>query len=263
MKRRIRRTLVIFGVIASLILGVGSIRLAAELTAAAAPPPAPPVSMQALQAQLAAEQARSASLQQQLDDLMGATTQLTTALDSTESVVNADGATAAELRARLKDAQARLKLLTKLLKEASDRLAALGASGPTVPPGQTGGSGSGTGGGTNPAPTPNPTPKPTPTGSFALAISLDGGGGVVAGWTVCTSSGFNSYVLVRSLDSEIHYPAEDLDTVVATVTSNATTTATDPGAPSGHLWYRLYCLTRSGGETRIGATTSTVSIVVP
>jgi hypothetical protein len=61
-----RRGAVIAGVIASLLVGVLSIQVAADLTAAAAPPPAPPVSLDTLKRQLAAEQDRASGLQQQL-----------------------------------------------------------------------------------------------------------------------------------------------------------------------------------------------------
>ena len=91
MRRRIRRGLVIAAVAVSLVGGVLSIRVAADLAAAAAPPPAPPVSLQAIQAQLTAEQARALSLQQQLEDLQGVTGELTAALESTESQVTEDG----------------------------------------------------------------------------------------------------------------------------------------------------------------------------
>ena len=126
--RRIRRTLVVSGVIASLLAGVVSIRFAADMTAAAAPPPAPPVSLDSLKTALAAEQARGAALQAQLDDLMAVTDQLTAALASTEGEVKVDGLTAKELRARLKAADAKLKTVNRLLKEAQRRLVALGAA---------------------------------------------------------------------------------------------------------------------------------------
>jgi hypothetical protein len=258
MSRRLRRLLVIVGVTISLIAGLVSIRIAADLAIAAAPPPAPPVSMQALLAALQAEQARAAVLQDQLDQLLGATDDLSAAIDSTDVRLTADGESAKDLRARLKAAQARLALLTKLLKVASARLSALGAAGPTVPPGGGGG-----GGGSNPNPTPRPTPRPTPAvGGFTLALSLSGGS-VVADWTACSPSGFSGYALVRSTDSEIHYPPEDRDTLVTTVAPGGGTKATDSGAPAGRVWYRAYCLTRSDNETRVAGATNTVSVVVP
>jgi hypothetical protein len=248
MSRRLRRLLVIVGVTISLIAGLVSIRIAADLAIAAAPPPAPPVSMQALLAALQAEQARAAVLQDQLDQLLGATDDLSAAIDSTDVRLTADGESAKDLRARLKAAQARLALLTKLLKVAGARLSALGAAGPTVPPGGGGG-----GGGSNPNPTPRPTPRPTPAvGGFTLALSLSGGS-VVADWTACSPSGFSGYALVRSTDSEI----------VTTVAPGGGTKATDSGAPAGRVWYRAYCLTRSDNETKVAGATNTVSVVVP
>jgi hypothetical protein len=261
--RRIRRGAVVGGVFACLVFGVVSIQIAADLAAAAAPPPAPPISMETLKSQLAAEQARATSLQQQLEDLLAVTTQLTTALDSTAAQVSDDGLTADQLRARLKAAEAKLASVNQLLKKAQARLAALGqsivdASGRTPPPAADAGGG---GGGTTGA-TPRPAATAPPTSPFTLSLSL-AGGGVKATWTKCSVSGFYAYAVVRSTDSEIHYPPEDRDTLVAEVSAVATTTATDGAAPTGSLWYRVYCLTRSGGETRVNKTTSTVKITAP
>ncbi len=263
MNRRVRRGAVIVGVVASLAFGVVAIQVAAQLAAAAAPPPAPPISMATLKSQLADEQARAASLQQQLEDLLGVTSQLTAALDGTEDQVADDGLTAAQLRERLNAAEAKLKAVNQLLKKAQARLAALGqsindASGPTPPAGVGGGGG---GGGGNP-PAPTATPVPPPTTTFSLSLSL-AGGGVRATWTTCSSSGFYAYALVRSTDSEIHYPPEDRDTLVTQVASVETSSATDSAASSGRLWYRVYCLTRNGGETKVSKSTPTAMITVP
>jgi hypothetical protein len=213
--------------------------------------------MQELQSALRAEQARAGALQGELDQLLGATDQLSTAIDSTDARLVADGLSAKDLRARLKAAQARLALLTKLLKAASARLAALGAAGPTVPP-NTGG-----GGGSDPKATPRPTPRATaaPAG-FSLTVSLSGGS-VVADWTACSPNAFSGYALVRSTDAEIHYPPEDRDTTVATVGAGSGTKTTDAGPPSGRMTYRVYCLTRTDNETKVAAATNTASVVVP
>jgi hypothetical protein len=250
MKGRIRRAVVILGVVASLVLGVASIQLAADLAAAAAPPPAPPISMTTLKDQLAAEQDRATALQAQLEDLVGATGQLTAALDSTETAVSDDGLTAAQLRARLKAAQAKLTSVDRLLKKAQARLAA-----PPPPPAAGGGGGGGGGGGAAPA----DPPAPPPPAAFTLSVSV-AGGVVEATWTTCAQSGFTRYALVRSTDSEIHYPPEDRDTLVAEIPTKALTTAVDVAAPSGRLWYRVYCLTGGG---RIGSRTDTVRITAP
>jgi hypothetical protein len=260
---RIRRSVVIAGVVLSLVVGLVSIRVAARLADAAAPPPAPPVSIGTLTAELDAERARATSLQQQLDELLGATGQLTAALGATGDQVSLDGLTASQLRDRLKAAEAKLTKISKLLSQAQARLAALqaaanqGSSGGSS--GSTGGS-SGSSGGTTTSATPTPAPTPAPAG-VTLTVAV-GSGGVAATWSGCPTSGFNSYALVRSLDSEIHYPPEDRDTLVARITDGAQTSLLDAAAPSGKLWYRLYCLSGSG-ELRVAASSPTRTVTVP
>ena len=158
--RRVRRTLVVSGVLASLLLGVASIRVAADMTAAAAPPPAPPVSLDSLKTALAAEQTRGAALQAELDDLLTVTDQLTAALSSTEGEVKVDGLTAKELKARLKAAEAKLRTVNQLLKEAQRRLTALGVAPVKTPKPASGGGGSGSG-------TTKATPTPAPAAAAA------------------------------------------------------------------------------------------------
>jgi len=156
MNRRIRRALVMSGVVASLFAGAVAIQLAADMTAAAAPPPAPPVSLESLRNSLAAEQARGAALQGQLDDLLAVTDELKAALTSTEDEVTVDGLTAKQLRARLKAADAKLKTVNRLLKEAQRRLVAVGAAPVKTPkPASGGGAGSG-----SPKATPPPGTAP-------------------------------------------------------------------------------------------------------
>ena len=256
MNRRIRRAFVMSGVVASLLAGVVASQLAAQMTAAAAPPPAPPVSLDSLRSSLAAEQARGAALQGELDDLLAVTDGLKAALTSTEGEVTVDGLTAKQLRTRLKAADAKLKTVNRLLKEAQRRLVAVGAAPVRTPKPASGG---GAGGGSA-----NATPIPAPTAaSTTFALSLDlASGGVRATWTTCSAGGFDSYALVRSTDSEIHFPPEDGDTLVARIANRATTSKTD-AAPSGSSWYQLYCLTKSGGETKTAARTTTVKISVP
>ncbi len=263
MDRRVRRSVVVLGVAASLLLGLTSIRVAADLAAAAAPPPAPPISLQTLKAQLTAEQDRATGLEQQLADLLDVTGQLTEALDATQTQVVDDGLTAAELQDRLKAAKTKLAVVNGLLDKAKARLAALGAAtaGLSVGSGSSGKKGGGGGGGGGGSGAPTPTTKP-PATSFSLSLAL-GGGGVKATWSTCSVSNFYGYALVRSTDHEIHYPPEDKDTLVTQISSNGTTAYPDGAAPSGTLTYRLYCLTRRDGETRVGAATSSVQISVP
>ena len=110
------------------------------------------------------------------------------------------------------------------------------------------------------APTLDPTAAPTPRPSGTLSVSVDAGTPVLS-WSAATASSFAAYAVVRSLDSEIHFPAEDLDTVVAMVTSAGTTRLSDSAAVAGtRVWYRVWALSRSGGEyTQIWAS-NTVAV---
>ena len=114
-----------------------------------------------------------------------------------------------------------------------------------------------------PRPTPKPTPKPTPApaqGSGALAVDVRNGNPVLS-WTECTSGSFAAYAVVRSSDSEIHFPAEDRDTVVAMVTERGSTRLTDGNAPAGaKAWYRVWCVSRNDGEYKTIWRTPTVSV---
>lgn len=120
-----------------------------------------------------------------------------------------------------------------------------------------------------PAPTPQPTarpttaPTPTPaTASAGLSITLSDGQPVLS-WGACSSASFSAYGVVRSLDAEIHYPPEDNDTVVALIKSSSITQVTDTSAPSRKVYYRVWCLSNSGGEYKSISTTPTVSVTVP
>ena len=242
----IRRAFVVVGVSACLVAGLASIRVAAALTEAAAPPSAPPVSLESLRGELTAEQTRGQALQAQLDELMGVTTTLSDALAGTRYQVAAEGLTAAELATRLDAAQAKLAQLKGLLAQARARLAALNGSA-------AGSRGSGGSGGSGGAPPPS---------GLTLVVSL-GGGGVNVDWSSCSTDGFSGYAVVRSTDHEVHWPPEDRDTEVARITSPSTTSWTDTGAPSGTMTYQVYCLATRGGETKSVAKTPARSIAVP
>jgi hypothetical protein len=260
MNSRTRRTLVTVGVALSLVVGLASIQVAAALTAAAAPPPAPPISLDTLKTALAAEQARGADLQAQLDELNGLTASLSAALKDTSSQVGTEGLTAKQLAARLKTAQGKLAAVQALLAKAKAQLAALNGSTKGSSSGSSG-TGSGSGGGGSGGGGSGGTGSGGSATGFSLTLSLVSGD-VRADWTACPSTGFTGYALVRSLDPEIHYPPEDRDTVVAQVGSG-TTGATDSNAPSGSLTYRVYCLKNQGGETKVAASTTARQITVP
>lgn len=114
-----------------------------------------------------------------------------------------------------------------------------------------------------PTATARPTPKPTsapPADQPDLSVQA-GDNGVDLAWTSCSSSAFAAYAVVRSADSEIHYPPEDRDSLVALVTSRATTSVLDTGAPSGgRAWYRVWCLSRHDGEYKSIWSTPTRSV---
>ena len=138
MKLIARRTAVVLGVTASLLLGVVSIRAAAAWTAASAPLASVPVSVASLTDELAAEQARSAALQAQLDDLAGRSTELTGALEAAQGRMTTDAATAKDLRARLAAATKKLAALTQSLKQAARAsTASVVVTGAPVPPAPT------------------------------------------------------------------------------------------------------------------------------
>ncbi len=256
---KVRRALVVGGVVLAIVVGVGSIGAAAAMTAAAAPPPAPPVSIETLRQALAAEQDRGAALQAQLDELDGLTSSLSDALAGTKDRVTTDGKSASAIAKQLKSAQAKLAQVKALLARARSRLLALGdkkgAAAATV--GGSGGTSGGSTGGTSGGSTGGGSST-----SMSLTLSL-AGGGVQADWTACSASGFSGYAVVRSTDPEIHWPPEDHDKEVARVTSASTTRATDATAPSGTLTYRVYCLRTSGGETKVALSSPAKQIKVP
>ncbi len=147
---RTRRTFVVLGVVTAIVAGLASIEVAANLTAAAAPPPAPPVSIDSLRTALAGEQARNANLQTQLDELTGLTTTLSSALDDTKLQISTESKSASTLARQLKAAQAKLADLKALLATARRRLLAAGQTRAAAAARDTGGGGSknnpGTGG---------------------------------------------------------------------------------------------------------------------
>jgi hypothetical protein len=111
-----------------------------------------------------------------------------------------------------------------------------------------------------PVPTPVPTPRPTPFPA-SLAVTVSGGQPHLL-WSACTSSRFAAYAVVRSADSEIHFPAETNDTLVALVKDAGVTSLVDSGAPVGvRSYYRVWCTYTEGGEYKPIWTTPTVSVI--
>lgn len=115
---RLRRPLVILGVVLSLFAGVATIRAAAVWTAASSPLVAKPPSVESLQATLAAEGARTATLQAQLDELAADATDLTAALGAARDRIVADSGQARDLQAALNAARAKVAALERSIRQA-------------------------------------------------------------------------------------------------------------------------------------------------
>ncbi len=128
-----RRSAVTLGVILSIVLGAFTIRAAAAWTASSAPLPPPALSASAIAAQLQAERARSAALQQQLDALIARSGQLDTALSAAQGRIATDATTADQLRTALAAAQARIAAADRQL--AALNAAGLGGGSPAAPGG--------------------------------------------------------------------------------------------------------------------------------
>jgi hypothetical protein len=90
--------------------------------------------MASLRDQLAAEQAGSVALQQQLDEVDLLTSQLSETVAGTSSDVSMDGLNAKQLRARLVAAQKKLATASRLLDQARAKLAAANSAGPAEAP---------------------------------------------------------------------------------------------------------------------------------
>ena len=104
-----------------------------------------------------------------------------------------------------------------------------------------------------------PTPRPTPAGNLSITVS---GGQPTLSWTTCTAANFAAYAVVRSTTSEIHFPAETNNTLVAMVTDPAATSLIDTGAPAGvRSYYRVWCTYVADTEYKTIWTTQTVSVV--
>jgi len=123
----LRRVAVTAGVVASLVVGVATIRAASDWTAANAPLDKP-VSAQELTQALAVEQARSVDLAARLDAVGGQTAALNVAVGAAAGQVAADQATADALQARLKAAQKKLTALNRQIARAAARLRAAAAA---------------------------------------------------------------------------------------------------------------------------------------
>lgn len=129
---RLRHPLVILGVVVSLFAGAATIRAAAAWTAASSPLAVEPPSIERLQADLAAEQARSADLQLQLDQLAAGSRDLVTALETARDRIATDAEQAQALQDSLAAAKDKLATLERTIRQARAAAAATVASAPAT-----------------------------------------------------------------------------------------------------------------------------------
>jgi DNA repair exonuclease SbcCD ATPase subunit len=115
---RWRRFLTTIGVIAALILGFGSIRVAAAWTAASAPISVAPVPAGSIQDRLDEELARSEAMRTQLDALASQSTEMTAALEAAQARIAADTGRAKALAVELKTAKQKLARLEASIAKA-------------------------------------------------------------------------------------------------------------------------------------------------
>jgi hypothetical protein len=126
----LRRFVTVIGVVLSLVLGVGAIRVAAAWTASAAPLAVAPVSAAELQVRLTDERARSGSLAGQLEALDARSRDLATALEQAQTRISQDAAHADDLDRQLVTAKLRLAKLEAALSRAKQALRVTGSAGP-------------------------------------------------------------------------------------------------------------------------------------
>jgi chromosome segregation ATPase len=114
----VRRSVTIVGVALAIIVGFGTIRVAAAWTAASAPLVVAPTTAASLQDRLADEQTRSAALTDQLTALAAQAGDLATALEQAQARIATDTRHATTLAAQLKAAKRRLATLETAVAQA-------------------------------------------------------------------------------------------------------------------------------------------------
>ena len=128
----VRRSVVAIGLLVTILAAVATMRGAALWAATSAVLDEPPVAVAELQRALADEQARSAGLTAELDQLEAAASRMADALAAAEGQMVEDQATADDLRASLEAAQVRLAKVEAALAAAKAKLAAFRATTSTV-----------------------------------------------------------------------------------------------------------------------------------
>jgi hypothetical protein len=128
----LRRPIVILGVVLSLLVGAATIRAAALWTASSASLVAKPPSVDSLEADLATEQARSAGLQTQLEQLTAGSGAMASALEAARDRIKADATHAQDLVANLEATKAKMVALEQSIAAAKAAVARAMAAPPVV-----------------------------------------------------------------------------------------------------------------------------------
>jgi chromosome segregation ATPase len=126
--RLARRTIVLGATVAVIGAAVGTVQLAAQWRADAAPLDTALISMSTIEDQAAIEQGRSDDITNQMGGVAAQVSELQAALITANGGVNGQAKSAAALQAQLKAAKAKLTTLQKQLKAAQQRLQALNAA---------------------------------------------------------------------------------------------------------------------------------------
>jgi septal ring factor EnvC (AmiA/AmiB activator) len=129
----LRRAAVTVAVVGSLVLGAATIRAAGQWTASEAPLAAPPVTVDTLTAQLAAERERTSGLASRLASMAAQTAQLQAGLDAANAQIQKDAATAGDLKDRIAAAKKRLATLDRQIAATARRAAVVQAVAVTRP----------------------------------------------------------------------------------------------------------------------------------
>jgi septal ring factor EnvC (AmiA/AmiB activator) len=117
-----RRAIVLAATLAVVGIAVGTVQVAAEWRAAAAPLDVAPAGMTTIADDFAAETGRSEDLATQVDGVARQIGELQTALIEANDSVDGDADAAADLQARLDAAKSKLTAMQEQLKAAQDRL---------------------------------------------------------------------------------------------------------------------------------------------
>jgi chromosome segregation ATPase len=128
LSRLVRKAVVLGATLAVMGLAVGTVKVAADWRAAAAPLDAAPVGMETLSAQLVSENDRASWLSEQMGSVAGQVATLQSAVLDANSHVSSDSQSADALKQSLAATKAKLDTLKGQLAAAQARLAQLNAA---------------------------------------------------------------------------------------------------------------------------------------